>query len=62
MIQSGSDGVQPAIDDLKDASRSKKFSTDETVAAAIEKGLKTSSDHIDAVKTFGLACGEQRRC
>ena len=58
VIQSGSDGVQPAVADLKDPNRSKKFTNDADVAAAIEKGEKTSSDHIAAVKTFGLACGE----
>ena len=58
VIQTGSDGVEPAIADLKDPNRSKKFSTDEVVATAIEKGMKTSSDHSTAVKAFGLACGE----
>lgn len=58
VIQFGSDGVQPAIAALKDPNRSKKFTNDAVVAVAIEKGEKTSSDHITAAKTFGLACGE----
>ena len=36
-----------------------KFETDEAVAAAIEKGKGASSKpHQEAVKEFGMACGE----
>lgn len=58
MIQTGSDGVEAAIADLEDPNRQKKFPTDGDVAQAIKKGWKTDSSHIDAVKTFGLACGK----
>ena len=58
MIQSGTDGVEPAIAALKDPKRSKVFSTDEAVAAAIEKGKNNSSDHSAAVKEFGMACSK----
>ena len=58
VIQTGSDGVEAAIADLTDPNRKKKFPTDDDVAQAIKKASKTDSTHIDAVKTFGLACGE----
>ena len=55
VIQTGEDGVKPAIVDLRDK---KKSPIDDEVATAIEKGLKTDTDHSVAVKTFGLACGK----
>ena len=58
VIQTGSDGVEPAIADLTDPNRQKKFPTDGEVAEAIKKASKTDTPHIDAVKTFGLACGK----
>ena len=58
VIQTGSDGVEAAIADLTDPNRQKKFPTDDEVAQAIKKASKTDSSHIDAVKTFGLACGK----
>ena len=58
MIQTGTDGVEAAIANLTDPNRQKKFPTDQEVAEAIKKASKTDSSHIDAVKTFGLACGK----
>ena len=58
VIQTGSDGVEAAIADLKNPDRKKKFTTDETVAAAIEKGKGNDLSHAAAVKEFGLACSK----
>ena len=58
VIQTGTDGVEAAIANLTDPNRQKKFPTDQEVAEAIKKASKTDSSHIDAIKTFGLACGK----
>lgn len=59
VIESGEDGLDTAIQQLKDPGRKHKFETDEGVAAAIEKGKAASAkSHSVAVKEFGLACGK----
>lgn len=60
VIQTGTDGVEAAITNLTDPNRQKKFPTDEEVAEAAKKASKTDSAHVDAVKTFGLACGKRK--
>ena len=59
VIETGEDGLDAAVKQLRDPNRQHKFDTDETVAASIEKGKAASGKtHSVAVKGFGLACGK----
>ena len=60
VIETGEDGLDTAVQQLRDPTRQHKFETDETVAAAIEKAKAVSKkSHLAAVKEFGLACGKE---
>ena len=59
VIETGEDGLDAAVKQLREPNRQHKFETDETVAASIEKGKAASGKaHSVAVKEFGLACGK----
>ena len=59
VIETGEDGLDAAVKQLREPNRQHKFVTDETVAASIEKGKAASGkSHSVAVKEFGLACGK----
>ena len=61
IIETGKDGLDAAIQQLREPNRQHKFETDETVAASIEKGKAASGkSHSVAVKEFGLACGKHK--
>ena len=63
MIQTGCDGLDAAIQQLRDPKRTYPLDTDEEVAVAIEKGKAASGkSHPEAVKEFGLSCGMLLRC
>ena len=61
IIETGEDGLDAAIQQLREPNRQHKLETDETVAASIEKGKAASGkSHSVAVKEFGLACGKHK--
>ena len=58
VIKTGSDGLDAAVQQLRDPKRTNPLDSDEEVAAAIEKGKAASGkSHSVATKEFGLACG-----
>ena len=57
VIHTGSDGLDAAIQQLRDPKRAFPLPTDEDVAGAIEKGKAAKGKtHPEAVKEFGLPC------
>ena len=57
VIQTDSNGLDAAVQQLRDPKRTYPLHTDEEVAAAIEKGKAASGKtHPEAVKEFGLPC------
>ena len=57
IIQTGADGLDAAIAQLKDPGRKHPYETDGDVVAAIEKAKAASGkSHQEAVQEFGLPC------
>ena len=59
VIQTGSDGLSAALEQLRDQTRPHPFPTDYIVSLDIERGRSAQDKpHVQAVREFGSCCGK----
>ena len=62
VIQTGSNGLSAALEQLTDQTRSHPFQADYIVSLDIERGRSAQDKpHVQAVREFGSCCGKHAR-